>query len=104
VGKETKLDLAIRTILITTRAAVRSNQAAGRDGLALESARKGEELLNELGSRLAPGTPAETLRLYDAARDGIQSLAADASHRAVSVDGEEGALDEEVDVRSELGT
>ena len=102
MGNESKLTLAIRTILVTTRAAVRSNQATGRDDLAFESARRGEALLNDVGSRLPPDSSPELLARYNDAQGRMAVLVADASRQAVSIRGGDGAVQEEVDVRSEL--
>jgi hypothetical protein len=104
VGNEAKLKLAIRTILATTRVAVKSNQAAGRDDLALESARRGEALLDDLSSRLPPDASAGVWQTFDDARGRLTAISVEAGRRPLSIGADDGSLDEHVDVRAELGS
>ena len=102
MGNEAKLKLAIRTILATTRVAVRSNQAAGRDDLAVESARRGEALLDDLSSRLPPDASAGVWQSYDDARGRLTAISVEAGRRAMSIGADDGPLDEHVDVGAKL--
>ena len=49
MGIGVKDELAIRTVVVTTRAAVRSHRRVGRPDMARESALRGLLLLTELG-------------------------------------------------------
>ncbi len=69
---ETNPRLAIRTVLVSTRAAVRSNLAAGDPVMAQRSAERGIELLDALGIQPADG---DVSREYAAAQKVLRSLA-----------------------------
>ena len=69
---ETNPRLAIRTVLVSTRAAVRSNLAAGDPVMAQRSAERGIELLDVLDARAGNG---EVSREYGEARKALRSLA-----------------------------
>ena len=72
VRSETNPRLAIRTVLVSTRAAVRSNLAAGDPVMAQRSAERGIELLDVLDARAENG---EVSREYGEARKALRSLA-----------------------------
>ena len=56
MGTNDRLALAIRTIAVTTRAAILSNEKIGRPDLAVDSARLGLAMLDELAASLPIGT------------------------------------------------
>jgi hypothetical protein len=74
VGSESKLVLAIRTIVVTTRVAIRSHRKAGTDHLGRETARRGAAMLAELGRKL-PADGWEAVRqAYEEADREMQEL------------------------------
>jgi len=95
--------LAIRTIVGTTRVAVKSNQAEGRDDLALRSARRGEALLDDFASRLPPDASPDVRRSYADAREQLTAIVDEAGRRALSI-GDDRTVDEQVDVGTQLGS
>jgi hypothetical protein len=76
VGNESDLLLAIRTIAVSARAAVTSNNKVGRPDLAAESARRGLMLLEGLRDQLDAGVPGEAHQHFDAAIRELTSAAA----------------------------
>lgn len=85
VSSDVRPLLAIRTIVVTTRAAVRSHRAAGNEELARESAQRGAEMLTELGSRLSPEAPGAIGQAYRDAEHELQTLTALAADRSMQV-------------------
>ena len=75
MGKNDRLGLAIRTIAVTTRAAILSNEKVGRADLAVDSARRGLRMLDELGASLAADTPADVRAQYERARAALLEAA-----------------------------
>jgi hypothetical protein len=103
VGNDAKLALAIRTVAVTTRVAVRSHSKRGDADLAVASAERGLQLLDQIAQPLED--PSSRIReLLDAARRELTELANadEAGMRAFSVDADEGSVKEDVDVRSKL--
>lgn len=97
MGNDARLTLAIRTIVVTTRAAVRSNAKIGRPDLASETAQRGVELLDGIGP-----VPPELRDALDAAREELARLAGQAeADVAISV-GDDSPLPEDLDVRPKL--
>ena len=68
-----RFELALRTIIVSTRAAVRSHDAARRDELADASIERGLVLLERLRSALPPDEP-ESSESVDEARRELTSL------------------------------
>jgi len=101
VGTTEQMRRAIRTVLVTARAAIHSNQRLGRADLAMESARRGLQLLDELEVRLPDDAEDEVRADFAAALDELESAADDGSPglRIFSV-GEDRAVPEDVDVRA----
>jgi hypothetical protein len=71
--RDTNPRLAIRTVLVTTRVAVKSNLAAGQPELGRRSAEQGTQLLESLA--VEPGGDAGLSRAYADARRELQTLA-----------------------------
>lgn len=71
-----RLILAIRTILVTTRVAFRSNQRAGLDELATGAARRGLEMLERLRQEMPPDAAERLSRAVSEAERGIRELIA----------------------------
>ena len=69
---ETNPQLAIRTVLVSARAAVRSNMAAGDPVMARWSAIRGMELLEQVARHDASG---ELMPEYEEAQAELRSLA-----------------------------
>jgi len=85
VGSESKLLLAIRTIVVTTRVAIRSHRKAGMEDLGRDSARRGAAMLAELG-RTLPTDGSEAVRqAYEKAERELQELT-DAEEEGPSAD------------------
>jgi hypothetical protein len=78
VDEGEKLRLSVRTILVTTRVAVRSQREAGNDGTASAAARRGLEMLGELTARLPDDAPPDVREQADAAREELTAMADDA--------------------------
>ncbi len=76
VGNESDLLLAIRTITVSARAAVTSNNKVGRPDLAVKTARRGLMLLERLRGQLDAGFPTEAHQRFDAAVRELTSAAA----------------------------
>lgn len=66
--------LAIRTVLVTTRAAVLSHRKAGADGLARDSVHRGIELLTDVGDRIGIERDGELAEQYEDAMRELRSL------------------------------
>lgn len=77
VSSDSKLLLAVRTILVTTRAAIQAHQASGKADLARATARRGAELLRRLGQELPPDASETIDRSYREAEREMASLLAD---------------------------
>lgn len=71
--RETNPRLAIRTVLVTTRAAVRSNLSAGRPVAARLSAERGARLLESLAAYRSSGDERVRREYADATRE-LRSL------------------------------
>ena len=101
VGKGAKTDLAIRTVAVTTRAAVRSHMKRGNTELAAESATRGLVLLDQLGETFDDDVSRQTRDLFEAARRELAALATgdDAGITAVSIEPDDSPVQEDVDVR-----
>ena len=67
MATESDLRLAIRTVAVSTRAAVTTHAKVGRPDLAAESARRGLKMLGDLQGRLTPETPEDTRESFDSA-------------------------------------
>lgn len=84
VGSDSKLLLAIRTIVVTTRAAIRSHRKFGTDHLGRETARRGAAMLAELG-RTLPTDGSDAIRqAYEEADREMQELTVAADERATA--------------------
>lgn len=71
------VEMAIRTVVVSTQAAVRSHRSAGRPDLARESAARGLVLLDDLGlTRTFPNGSAER---FEQAHRELESLSANGS-------------------------
>ena len=75
VGMDDRLPLMIRTILVTARAAIRSNQKLGRRDLGVEGARRGLAMLDDLGARLPADTSPAVRDQYERAREELLETA-----------------------------
>ncbi len=75
VGMDDRLPLTIRTILVSSRAAIRSNEKLGRRDLAVESARRGLAMLEALHPRLPDDTSAAVIDQYERARRELLQVA-----------------------------
>ena len=75
VGNDAHLRMAVRTVAVTARAAIRSDARLGRPDLAAASARRGLTLLEQLRGELGPANPADIQDQYAAARRGTLSAA-----------------------------
>ncbi|HET9417093.1 MAG TPA: hypothetical protein VFP30_06070 [Candidatus Limnocylindria bacterium] len=73
---DTRLILAIRTILVTTRVAFRSNQRAGMEELARGAARSGLEMLERLRQEMPPDAAVRLSRAVGDAERAIRELIA----------------------------
>ena len=102
MGKGAKTDLAIRTVAVTTRAAVSSHVKRGDTELAAESATRGLVLLDQLGETFDDDVSRQTRDLFEAARRELAALATgdDAGITAVSIEPDDSPVQEDVDVRS----
>ena len=75
VGTVGKLELAVRTIVVTTRTAIAAHRKAGNDVLVRASAQQGLGLLDDLESRLPPDAPEDARRNIGEARRELVSFA-----------------------------
>ena len=101
MGNEAELRLAIRTVAVTTRVAVRSNRRTGHPEYAIASAQRGLALLDSIRQAIGPDTPSEIVDALETARRELSQLTAEGGHIAISV-GDDGALPEDLDVRPKL--
>ena len=103
MGTDAKLKLAIRTVAVTTRVAVKSHEKRGDPELAAASARRGLQLLQGIGQSLDNGASSEARQAFDQARRELSVLAsAGGGMRTFSVGSDDGSLEEKVDVRPKL--
>lgn len=77
VQHEANIPLAIRTVVVTTRSAARTHHDAGHDRLARDAVARGLQLLDALSSRLHADPTDDVGRLYEAARQELDSLHAE---------------------------
>lgn len=68
-------ELALRTIVVTTRTAIATHRKAGNDVLVRASAQHGLGLLNDLESRLPPDAPENALNDIGEARRQLAAYA-----------------------------
>lgn len=102
MGSDAKLVLAIRTIAVTTRVAVRSNAKLGRTDLIAPTARRGLELLDSLGP-LGDDTSPRVVEAYEAARAELLRLNEASSDDQVALSiADDGTAPEHLDVRPKL--
>jgi hypothetical protein len=88
VGTDDRLLLlAIRTIAVSTRAAVRSNRQIGRPDLSIASARRGLVMLEELHARIPAGGPDVVRERYEHARDELMKAAGESGATDVTSGG-----------------
>ena len=77
MGTVGNLELALRTIVVTTRTAIATHRMAGNDALLRASARHGLGLLDDLESRMPPDATARDQRNIEDARRELLALAED---------------------------
>jgi hypothetical protein len=75
VGTESDLRLAIRTIAVSTRAAIDSSNKVGRPDAAAECAQRGLTLLDGLRDQLGADVPDEITQLFETAARDLASAA-----------------------------
>ena len=103
MGNDAKLRLAIRTVAVTTKVAVRSNRGTGHPELATATAERGLALLDSIGERLDAGTSSEILEALESARDELLQLLDVDQSVAISI-GDDSALPEDLDVGPKLSS
>jgi hypothetical protein len=74
VSSDSKHLLAVRTILVTTRAAIQAHQESGKEDLARATANRGAELLRRLGQGLPPDAGETIERSYREAEREMEGL------------------------------
>lgn len=102
MGKRAKTALAIRTVAVTTRAAVTSHMKRGNTELAAESATRGLVLLDQLNETLDDDVSGQTRDLFEAARRELAALAGGdgAGVTAVSIKPDDSSVQGDVDARA----
>jgi hypothetical protein len=84
VGSESKLVLAIRTIVVTTRVAINSHRKSGTNDLGPETVRRGAAMLAELGRTLPTDGSDAVRQAYEKADREMQELTDAAEERATA--------------------
>ena len=104
VGSDAKLKLAIRTVAVTTRVAVKSHEKRGDTELAAESARRGLVLLDQIAESLDEEDSTGARHAFEIARGELSGLAerAEAGMASFSIGVDDSSLQEDVDVRPKL--
>ena len=104
MGNDAKLRLAIRTVAVTTRVAVKSHVTRGDPELAVASAERGLELLHHIQESLDEDASRPAREQLDAARRELQALAnpGEGEATAVSIEPDDSSVQEDVDVRPKL--
>ena len=104
VGSDAKLKLAIRTVAVTTRVAVKSHEKRGDAELAAESARRGLVLLDHIAESLDEEDSTGARHAFETARGELSGLAerAEAGMASFSIGVDDSSLQEDVDVRPKL--
>jgi hypothetical protein len=74
MASERGASLAIRTVLVTTRSAVRQNIAAGKEEVARAAARRGLRMLDELAGPVAASPDTTAGEQLAAARAELQAV------------------------------
>jgi hypothetical protein len=104
VGNDAKLRLAIRTVAVTTRVAVKSRVTRGDPELAIASAERGLALLDQIDQSLDEDASRPAREQLDAARRELDALAnpREGETAAVSIGVDDSSLEEKVNVRPKL--
>jgi hypothetical protein len=104
VGSDAKLRLAIRTVAVTTRVAVKSHERRGDAELAAETARRGLVLLDQIAESLDEEASTGARDAFETARGELSGLAARAvaGTASFSIEVDDSSLQEDVDVRPKL--
>jgi hypothetical protein len=104
VGNDAKLKLAIRTVAVTTRVAVKIHEKRGDAELAAESARRGLVLLDQIAESLDEDASTGARDAFETARGELSGLAerAEAGTASFSIGPDDRSLKEDVDVRPKL--
>lgn len=89
MGTFDRLLMAIRTIAVSTRAAVRSNRQVGRRDLSVASARRGLAMLEQLRDRLPADAPDAVRDAYERARREITDAVGDLGVTSFTIGDEE---------------
>jgi hypothetical protein len=100
VGNDAKLKLAIRTVAVTTRVAVKSHAGRGDSELAVASAERGLELLDQIDQSLDENASRPARDQLDAARRELTALAnpGEGDATAVSIEPDDSSVQEDVHV------
>ena len=104
VGNDARLKMAIRTVAVTTRVAVASHERRGDPDLAIASAERGLELLEDIGKSLDDDASTETMESFAAVHRELTALASPRrdARPAFSIGADDSPVEEDVDVGSKL--
>lgn len=104
VGTDAKLRLAIRTVAVTTRVAVKSHEKHGNGRLAAASAQRGLVLLDQLAEALDDGASTEARDAFEAARSELSALAerAEAGMTSFSIGADDSSIQKDIDIGPKL--